>query len=351
MPKVPTQLAWIEGIADGSSRQFFLGVGPFLAASKRPEGRPAFYRQDFFKTDSQPWKVPTETYVLSEVDFKEFLGLSNLDSSGLLVDFVEPGLDGFEPRFRAIQEAIGRAEISKLVPIVSETGLGNLDWRCLLKQSLESSAGENLRSYGFVDGGEAWLGLTPELLFRRAGAAFQSVALAGTRPRDRAAELARDSKEIAEHEFVVEDILAALRSFEGARRLPRETRLFKRLAHLRSEIEFVTDATFDEIVARLHPTAALGVFPRSVHAERLLRQLRGEPEERYFGAPFGFESDAGVAECLVSIRNIRLKEKGVTICSGCGVVADSKLDQEWRELALKRSSVKSLFGLKEKEAE
>lgn len=345
-----SSLAWIENGDEGSSRQFFLGLGPFSSSARRPRGQPAFYRQDFFKRDPEAWKIPTEVRVLTEDDFKKFLALPNLELGAPLLRFSEPNRADFGARFGAIQAAIGRGEISKLVPIVTEKGQlleGRADWRALLAASLSASAGQNLRSYGFIEDGEAWLGLSPEMLFRRAGSGFHSVALAGTRAREKAHELAGDPKEAAEHEFVVEDILGALRGRAEARRLPRETRLFKRLAHLRSEIHFTGDLAFDEIVDLLHPTAALGVFPRSERGRQLLRELRGEVAEPYFGAPFGFESDDGVAECLVSIRNIRLKGNAVAISSGCGVVADSKLDHEWRELALKRSSVKSLFGLKE----
>ncbi|MNL49201.1 chorismate binding enzyme [compost metagenome] len=50
------------------------------------------------------------------------------------------------------------------------------------------------------------------------------------------------------------------------------------------------------------------------------------------------------ALCLVAIRNMQWNGQFAMIGSGCGVVAASELEREWRELYQKRLSVKKILG-------
>ena len=65
---------------------------------------------------------------------------------------------------------------------------------------------------------------------------------------------------------------------------------------------------------------------------------------RQFGAPFGVVID-GEFTSVVAIRNISWKEDAVFLPSGCGVIEESSLQNEWNELELKRQFVKKIFGL------
>ena len=60
------------------------------------------------------------------------------------------------------------------------------------------------------------------------------------------------------------------------------------------------------------------------------------------GAPFGLFRD-GDFEALVAIRMVAWKGDDFALPSGCGVIQESRLVNEWRELALKRDSVRDLF--------
>ena len=72
------------------------------------------------------------------------------------------------------------------------------------------------------------------------------------------------------------------------------------------------------------------------------RNALGSPSE--FGAPFGVSVD-GVVEILVAIRMVAWRGHEIRIPSGCGVIEESRLVSEWRELRLKREAVCRLFGL------
>jgi isochorismate synthase EntC len=53
----------------------------------------------------------------------------------------------------------------------------------------------------------------------------------------------------------------------------------------------------------------------------------------------------GDFQVLVAIRNLSWDGRDVFLPSGVGLVEGSRFDREWRELALKRNSVKSLLGV------
>ena len=95
----------------------------------------------------------------------------------------------------------------------------------------------------------------------------------------------------------------------------------------------------------LHPTPALGVSPRKLGFDEIARwddvTLRGR-----YGAPFGvlLPGTEGM-RCFVAIRGVQWQDGSVLLGSGCGVVSESVLEREWKELELKRASVKRILAL------
>jgi menaquinone-specific isochorismate synthase len=53
----------------------------------------------------------------------------------------------------------------------------------------------------------------------------------------------------------------------------------------------------------------------------------------------------GTFEALVAIRMVAWHGEEVRIPSGCGVIEESRLVNEWRELRLKREAVRAAFGV------
>ncbi len=121
----------------------------------------------------------------------------------------------------------------------------------------------------------------------------------------------------------------------------------ERLVHFHSgiEVELSRERSIGRLVRILHPTPALGPLPRT---EDTLAQLLAWRERLkcppWFGAPFGLWRD-GVFEALVAIRMVVWEGREVRIPSGCGVIEESRLVNEWRELRLKREAVRESFGL------
>ena len=103
--------------------------------------------------------------------------------------------------------------------------------------------------------------------------------------------------------------------------------------------------SFAEMVRRLHPTAALGVSPRTEAGERWLRETDRHVRRRTFGAPFGLEREDHSAIALVAIRNVQWDGERLRIGSGAGQLPESDVEHEFEELRQKRDQVKALFGL------
>ena len=127
----------------------------------------------------------------------------------------------------------------------------------------------------------------------------------------------------------------------------------RRIMELKSLVHFHTpiyvglyDATpVEALIQRLHPTPALGPLPRTQQSMADLNEWRGRLGcPRHFGAPMGVY-DQGEFCAVVCIRGVHWQGDTLKLPAGCGVIEASRLTGEWRELQLKRNSVKKLFGL------
>jgi menaquinone-specific isochorismate synthase len=83
-----------------------------------------------------------------------------------------------------------------------------------------------------------------------------------------------------------------------------------------------------EIIAALHPTPAVGGFPRE---QSMLKIAEMEPFDRgWYAGPVGWIS-RDAAEFVVAIRSALAKEKTLSLFTGSGIVRGSKPETEWEE--------------------
>jgi menaquinone-specific isochorismate synthase len=117
------------------------------------------------------------------------------------------------------------------------------------------------------------------------------------------------------------------------------------LSHLRTDLRLASRAraNFDELVARLHPTPAVGTAPRRDWRD-FIPTLDSEPRGQ-FAAPFGLLLPDGTARCLVAIRNVQWDRHGARCGAGCGIVAGSRAGREAAELRLKLAATRGNLGL------
>lgn len=324
--------------------------GPFeLSKTPFSEGISIFC-PDFYDLDSASYRRGSRTQSLNSGKLENLLRayLSDHESRQDSVKWSEPARADFEASFDQIQNKIAHSQIRKAVPVVFRRGEGTispLERARMLLQLL--SAPSTLIVYGFWCGHEGILGATPETLFVQKGRELQTMALAGTCPKAEAAHrpsLLDDPKEMQEHDFVVQDMSEILSRYGKVSRQGPKLLELPTLWHLQTKFFVQTDhANPGELVHALHPTPALGVFPRQA-GYKWMRELPGQKNRARYGAPFAFVWPDEVV-CLVAIRNIQWNAQERLIGSGCGIVGESQLDREWEELHQKRLSVQKILGL------
>lgn len=320
-----------------------VGEGPFEARSTPPREGVAFYHNDFALSSSEPWRIPA---VVRELAPGEPVARAGVARSAPGTAWEEPLVDPFAEVFGEVSQAIRGGSIEKSVPVVTARGCLKKGTGPDLLNSL-SGARAPLRPYAWIAGEEGFAGLSPELLFRLDGGALQTMALAGTARSEEREAFGVDEKEIREHEFVAQTLLAKLSDLGVTNRHPREVMDLGRLVHFHSriDVELSSPQEIDRLVSILHPTPALGPLPRTAETmDQLLAWRTRLHCPPWFGAPFGLWKD-GVFEALVAIRLVAWSGEKLLIPSGCGIIEESRLVNEWRELRLKREAVRVCFGL------
>ncbi|HWH97305.1 MAG TPA: isochorismate synthase [Pseudolysinimonas sp.] len=199
------------------------------------------------------------------------------------------------------------------------------------------------------------LGSSPETLVRVYGGDVTARVLAGSHARgadaeaDAAAalELATSSKDLDEHRFAVESVLAALRPHGPgitATELPFALKL-PNLWHLASDVHGrLSDGSGAlDLVAALHPTAAVAGTPTRAALD-LIRELEPFDRGRYGGA-IGWVDQAGDGKWAISLRSAEVDADGtLTAFAGAGIVAGSDPDRELAETKLKFRPIVEAFG-------
>ncbi len=214
--------------------------------------------------------------------------------------------------------------------------------------------------FAMANADRCFLGATPERLVRARGGEVSAMALAGTAPRgsdedeDRrlGAMLLASGKDRLEHAAVVdllrEDLAGACHdvSVEDGPGLVRLANAQHLCTMLRARMEPGT-ALLD-LVARLHPTPAVGGVPRA----EALAWIRGHEgfERGWYAGPVGWLDQRGEGEFAVGIRSALLRADLAVLYAGCGIVAGSDPDAEYAESRLKLAPMMSALGIKEEPA-
>lgn len=193
--------------------------------------------------------------------------------------------------------------------------------------------------------GTAFAGASPELLIRRSGNHAYSQPMAGSVARgasdvddERLAGLLRDSKKDAiEHSVVSQFVVDALRPFAHTVQADSpEVVRFTNIQHLATSVraglrEPAADAL--ELAAALHPTPAVGGWPRGA-ADALIEELE-DMERGWYAGAVGWIDGRGDGEFAVALRCGLLWEDGARLYAGVGVMPDSDAARELEETELK----------------
>jgi len=197
------------------------------------------------------------------------------------------------------------------------------------------------------------VGATPELLVRRRAGAVWSRVLAGTiwpgptAEADLGDALLGSAKDRHEHRLAVQSLVESLRPLCASLTAPDEPvpLVLPNVTHLASDVVGTLPAkepaSLLELVAAVHPTAAVGGTPREV-AVPMIAALEGMDRGRYTG-PVGWVDASGDGELGIALRCAQLDGPVARLFAGCGIVADSDPDTEVREAAAKLLAVREVM--------
>lgn len=203
------------------------------------------------------------------------------------------------------------------------------------------------------DEDHAFIGGTPERLYRREHRHIFSEAVAGTRPRgDSRGQDARIEKELLdsekdsrEHRYVVDSIRSSFEKICTWIETPDTVSVLKlaKLQHLYMRLRGFLKKNVDdgEILSALHPTPAVGGLPKhsAIHQIDQLESF----DRGWYAGPVGWVNH-NAAEFAVAIRSGLVVANKLFLYSGAGIVPGSSPEKEWEEIENKIAGFLKVFG-------
>ncbi|KAL3528335.1 hypothetical protein ACH5RR_007657 [Cinchona calisaya] len=254
-------------------------------------------------------------------------------------------------RIKGNDTPLKKVVLARSSQVVTSTDVDPLQW-------LHSLKGEGKDAYQFClqpPDSAAFIGNTPEQLFRRNEFSIFSEALAATRARGGSESLdlqiAHDlfSSPKDHHEFAIvrENIRRKLGAVcsRVAVNPEKVVRKLSRVQHLYGRFSGTLHAEDDEftVLSSLHPTPAVCGYP-SQEARDFITETEMFDRGMYAG-PVGYFG-GGQSEFAVGIRSALIgKGIGALIYAGLGIVEGSDPSLEWEELELKASQFMKLMKI------
>lgn len=190
-----------------------------------------------------------------------------------------------------------------------------------------------------------FVGATPERLVQARDGQIHTMALAGSARRGEdededtriGMELLQSEKNNHEHALVVAMVREALKkhcSNVQVSGVPQLLRL-KNVQHLQTPItgELIPGRCILDLMADLHPTPAVGGFPRQAALEAIRNTEK--LDRGWYAAPLGWVGASGHGEFAVALRSGLIEGNKARLFAGCGIVADSDPQAEFAESCLK----------------
>ena len=261
---------------------------------------------------------------------------------------VGPGAHSPQGYQDSVRGALGRIADGELSKVVLARDLtGSIPAGSDLRRLVRALSTGYPDTWAFaVDG---LIGASPETLVTVQSGTVTARVLAGTIGRGAdadadtaaSAHLASSTKDLDEHQYAVQSVLASLRSHTRALAASEQPFLLKlpNLFHLATDVEgeLADGESALDLVQVLHPTAAVAGTPTPA-AIAAIRELEPFDRGRYAG-PVGWVDASGNGEWAIALRCAQFVATedaiGVTAYAGAGIVAGSDPESELLETRVK----------------
>jgi isochorismate synthase len=183
-----------------------------------------------------------------------------------------------------------------------------------------------------------FLGATPEQLVGLSAGQVRADALAGTAWAGQPLAIEKNTHE---QQLVVEAIRQALAPLCARLQLPPEPQVLqlRDLQHLWTPVSGEVRAGIGlfDLIARLHPTPAVGGWPSAAACEWLRRN--GEKRPGWYAGGIGWIDRQGNGEVAVALRCGLLTPGRIELSAGAGIVAGSQPEHEFGETGAKLATM------------
>jgi isochorismate synthase len=208
--------------------------------------------------------------------------------------------------------------------------------------------------FAVANGGRTFFGASPERLASLRAGAVSAFGLAGSTARgathvedERLGQaLLSSNKDLREHRLVVQTILEDLAALCTNLHAPEEPTLLKvrNVQHLFTPItgQLPGERDIFDLLARLHPTPAVGGRPRST-ALAWIREHE-QLDRGWYAGPVGWVNAHGEGEFAVALRSALADRQSATLFAGCGIVAASDPAREYAESQIKLKAILGALG-------
>lgn len=189
-----------------------------------------------------------------------------------------------------------------------------------------------------------WMGSTPEILLSGESGDWHTVALAGTQPLvDGNIPASWDKKNIEEQQIVASYIKRQLSTLDikAEERGPYTARAGE-VCHLKSDFFFSLSSPdrLGELLKLLHPTPAVCGLPKREAYDFI---INNEGYDRsYYSGFIGWLDPKGRSDLYVNLRCMNIGDSALTLYAGGGLLAASRLEDEWNETEIKLDTMRRL---------
>jgi menaquinone-specific isochorismate synthase len=278
-------------------------------------------------------------------------------------DFSDPEFPGERPADASSVEEVGgrRSYEAAVSRALRRIGAGELE-KIVLARAKDVKASAPLHPLRLLNGlrqrfpdcnafsvangrGQSFIGASPERLLRVEDGVVLTEALAGSTDRGATASedaslgsrLLHSEKDLREQRIVLDSIVRSLAPLGLDLRYSARP-LLKRLSnvqHLHTPVEarLPKGVRLLDMLARLHPTPAVGGTPREI-AVPLIAGLEAFPRGLYGGA-VGWIDSRGGGEFIVALRSALIDGSRARMYAGAGIVDGSTPERELAETELK----------------
>ncbi len=196
-----------------------------------------------------------------------------------------------------------------------------------------------------LNGQATFLGSTPEKLLSLQSQYVKTEAMAGSMSRGNTAtqdtiygkKLLESQKNLEEHAYVLNAIKEKLYSLTNSlEHTPRPIiKKYANIQHLCTPVaaSLTNEMNAVDILARLHPTPAVGGYPE-IEAVNHIQEME-QLERGWYAGPIGWFNTHRRAEFSVAIRSGLIRQNHIRFFAGCGIVQDSDPETEWKETDIK----------------